>query len=611
MAPRTPYRTPIVGIGRTLGRTMRAVLSVLCVVVLLVVVYEFGYKTDQITLGLIHTSYSSLLGGMWLLITLLYLPWFSSPSPKKHPSSYHLWRVVLYGAVTTVVVVQAAAGWELISPHGWVAWFTSKTMVRTALIVLSIVQISRTVTGFLSKKTNPSLILASSFALIIAVGMLLLMLPNSTTASGSLGWIDALFVSTSAVCVTGLSPIDVSTAFTPLGQGIILVLIQVGGLGIMTITSFFGLFFTGARSFSGQMAVGDMLSTERLGSLLRTLGRIIGVTLSIEAAGAVLLYMSLDHSQAIQGIQAVWFSVFHAISAFCNAGFSTLSGNLADPAIAHLNSVRYIIGVLIIFGGIGFPIFSNFLSIIAHKFRNTVRRIYGIRPTIHPRLWNLNTYIVLRTTATLIVGALVLFLALEWNHSLAGLAWDEKLSHAFLMSVTPRTAGFSGVDLMTMVPASIVLTIALMWIGGAPQSTAGGIKVTTFYVAMKNIRPSAGAPGVGRLEVHHRQVPESSVRRAFSVIGLSITVIAVSVGLLSFLQPELGILPLFYEVVSAISTVGLSLATTPLLTDGSKIVVIFLMFAGRVGLVALLAAILRTPSVPKPYKYPEENILIN
>ena len=601
------YRT----LGRTLGRTMRAALTVLSTTILLVVVYEFGYPTDEVTLGVIHTSYRTLLGVMWLLITLLYLPWFSAPSPRRHSAARSWARGAVYGAVTAVVAMQAAAAWGVVAVDGPVAWLTSNVVVRTALVLLAVVQLSREVTGLLGRRTNPSLILASSFAFIIAVGMLLLMLPNSTTAEGSLGWVDALFVSTSAVCVTGLTPVDVSTAFTPLGQTIILALIQIGGLGIMTITSFFGLFFAGARSFSGQMVVGDMLSTERFGSLLRTLGRIIGVTLSIEALGAVLLYMSVDHAGAIKGGEAVWFGVFHSISAFCNAGFSTLPGNLTDPIVRSIDSVRYVVGVLIVCGGIGFPIFSNFLNIVGHKFRNTVRRVYGIRPTIRPRLWNLNTYIVLRTTLFLVVGAMGLFLALEWNHSLSGLPWEEKLSQAFLMSVTPRTAGFNGVNPMTMVPASVVLTIALMWIGGAPQSTAGGIKVTTFYVAMRNIRPSAGAASASRLDVHHRQIPESSVRRAFGVVALSVTVIAAAVGVLSALQPELGILPLVYEVVSAISTVGLSLQTTPLLSEASKIVVILLMFAGRVGLVALLSAVVRTPAAPKPYAYPEENILIN
>ncbi|MEG0033888.1 MAG: potassium transporter TrkG, partial [Mucinivorans sp.] len=258
----------------------------------------------------------------------------------------------------------------------------------------------------------------------------------------------------------------------------ILILIQIGGLGIMTITSFFGLFFAGGRSFSGQMVVGDMLSTERLSSLLHTIVRILVVTFSIEAIGAIFLYFAIINAGVMDQSDALYFGIFHSVSAFCNAGFSTLSQGLADPILAALNSVRYVIGLLIIFGGIGFPIFSNFLSIFAHKFRNILRSIYGIRPTVRPRLWSLNSFIVVRTTTVLVISASVLFLIMEWNATLDGMPFVEKLSQAFLMAVTPRTAGFNGVDLTQMIPASMLLTIALMWIGGAPQSTAGGIKVT-------------------------------------------------------------------------------------------------------------------------------------
>ncbi|MEF9950051.1 MAG: potassium transporter TrkG, partial [Mucinivorans sp.] len=393
------------------------------------------------------------------------------------------------------------------------------------------------------------------------------------------------------------------------GQLIILILIQIGGLGIMTITSFFGLFFAGGRSFSGQMVVGDMLSTERLSSLLHTIVRILVVTFSIEAIGAVFLYFSLINQGVMSHSDALYFGIFHAVSAFCNAGFSTLDQGLANPMLASLNSVRYIISFLIIFGGIGFPIFSNFLSILAHKFRNVLRWIYGIRPTVRPRLWSLNSFIVVKTTIVLISGAFVLFLVLEWNATLEGMAFTEKISQAFMMAVSPRTAGFNSIDLTQMVPASILITIALMWIGGAPQSTAGGVKITTVYVAVKNIFAATSASR--RLEVHRRQVPTSSVARAFAVIVLSLITISVALVLLSLFDPEIPMVNLLYEAVSAISTVGLTLSTTPLLSEYSKIIIILLMFAGRVGLVSLLLVFVRRNTTPKPYTYPEENLLIN
>lgn len=584
---------------------LRAVLFVFSVVVPVMVVYEFGYPINESTRLLIHNAYRVILAVEWVVITMIYVLGLGRDSGGV--LSHHIVRTAVYVMVSAVVVLHQAVTIGWLQPDLFIGALINMVAVRIALLIVSVAQISRMITGFLGRKTNPSLILASSFALIIIVGSLLLLLPRCTF--GELSWIDSLFVSTSAVCVTGLTPFDLSTTFTLTGQVVILILIQVGGLGIMTLTSFFGLFFSGGRTFSGQMVVGDILSTENLNSLLHTITKIIVVTLSIEAIGAFFLYISVYNAGVMNSSDALYFAIFHSISAFCNAGFSTLSGNLADPLIAALSSIRYVVCLLIICGGIGFPLFSNFLSFLAHKFRNMLRRIYGIRPVVKPHLWSLNNFIVVRTTLCLLVGGFVLFLVLEWNNSLSGMDLGEKLSQAFLMSVTPRTAGFNGVNLNGMLPSSILLTILLMWIGGAPQSTAGGIKVTTFFVAFKNIFSSSSR--VGRLDVNHREIPHSSVARAFGVIALSLMTIGVAVFLMSIFDPEIPLANLVYEVVSAISTVGLSLSTTPLLTQYSKIVLILLMFAGRVGIVSLLLVFLRHKTQQKPYSWPEENILIN
>ncbi|MEG0162535.1 MAG: potassium transporter TrkG [Mucinivorans sp.] len=590
----------------TIRWLLRGVLFSLALIVPLIVIYEFGYKVHHDTLDIIHNTYRAILNIEWLVLTLLYVLGVGRESGRSI-LSHSLLRSSVYAVVSLIVLIQLALVFGWLQSDWLLSAITSNAAVRGALLVISTVQISRSITGLLGRRTNPSLILATSFAIIIIIGSLLLMLPRCT--HGEISWINALFVSTSAVCVTGLSPVDVAQTFTMTGQLIILILIQIGGLGIMTITSFFGLFFAGGRSFSGQMVVGDMLSTERLSSLLHTIVRILVVTFSIEAIGAVFLYFSLINQGVMSHSDALYFGIFHAVSAFCNAGFSTLDQGLANPMLASLNSVRYIISFLIIFGGIGFPIFSNFLSILAHKFRNVLRWIYGIRPTVRPRLWSLNSFIVVKTTIVLISGAFVLFLVLEWNATLEGMAFTEKISQAFMMAVSPRTAGFNSIDLTQMVPASILITIALMWIGGAPQSTAGGVKITTVYVAVKNIFAATSASR--RLEVHRRQVPTSSVARAFAVIVLSLITISVALVLLSLFDPEIPMVNLLYEAVSAISTVGLTLSTTPLLSEYSKIIIILLMFAGRVGLVSLLLVFVRRNTTPKPYTYPEENLLIN
>lgn len=569
------------------------------------VVYEFGYPTQPETRELIQNTYRGILNAQWVIITLIYVLGIGSHS-RRSILSHSVTRGVVYGVVSAIVLLQLSLVFGWLQRDWLLSFLTGTPMVRGAVLLISVAQISRSVTGLLSRRTNPPFILAASFALIIVVGTLLLMLPNST--HGDISWIDALFVSTSAVCVTGLTPLDVATTFTTTGQMIILLLIQIGGLGIMTITSFFALFFAGGRSFSGQMVVGDILSTERLSSLLRTIIRILAVTFSIEAVGALMLYISATQAGVMDHGQALYFGVFHSVSAFCNAGFSTLSGNLSDPLIVGIGSVRYVIGFLIIFGGIGFPIFSNFLSILAHKFRNLLRQIYGIRPVVRPRLWSLNTSIVVRTTLFLLVGAFILFLAFEWNGVLASMSFSDKLSQGFLLAVTPRTAGFNAVDLRALAPVSVLLTIVLMWIGGAPQSTAGGVKVTTIYVAVRNIFSSVS--GSGNIEARGKQIPSQSVARAFGVISLSIIFIGTSVLLLSLFEPQIPLADLVYEAVSAISTVGLSLSTTPLLCEYSKIILILLMFAGRIGVVALFLVFVRPSAAPKPYAYPQENIMI-
>lgn len=585
---------------------LRGVLFVLAVVTPIMVIYEFGYPITSEVQTMIHTAYRGMLTLDWGILTLLYVLGIGlegRPSILAHSVA----RTSIYVVVSAIVLLHLSLALGWLQPDWLLSALTGDVSVRIALLVLSVAYISREVTGFLGRRTNPSLIMASSFAVIIVIGALILMLPRCTYSG--IEWLDSIFVATSAVCVTGLSAVDIPSTFTLTGQVVVLILIQIGGLGVMTITSFFGLFFTGGRSISGQMVVGDILSTGRLSSLLKTIVKIITVTFFIEAVGAVFIYTSIHNADiGMSSGEALFFAIFHAVSAFCNAGFSTLSGNLADPVIASLSSIRWVVSLLIIFGGIGFPIFSNFLSIIAHKFRNLLRRIYGIRPMVHPHLWSLNSFIVVRMTLLLVLGAYGLFLLLEWNNTLAGMNLMEKLSQGFLMAVTPRTAGFSGVALSNMLPASIILTIALMWIGGAPQSTAGGVKVTTFYVAIKNIFSSTS--GSGRIESHKRTIPSSSVGRAFGVIFLSITIITMGVMLMSVFDPNIEIIKLLYEVVSAISTVGLSLDTTPLLSDGSKIVLILLMFVGRVGLVALLQVFFRRNTPAKPYALPEESILI-
>lgn len=570
------------------------------VVVFCLVGYDFGFPISQSTQENLRYYYDALLIFLWVVTTIRFIV-----NGTLGKSSTHMTiKAVGYGIFTLIALTGISLSYGFIQIDSFVSLATSDFVVVVMILAVSFAEISAAITSVLSAHANPALILTGSFALIIVIGSLLLQLPNCTTTDVS--YIDTLFISTSAVCVTGLTPINISTSFTTSGLVVLLLLIQFGGLGIMTITSFFGLFFAGGSSLSNQVMIKELLSGDSLNGLLRMIFKIIAVTVCVEAAGAVAIYSFIAGNTGIEN--PVFFSAFHSISAFCNAGFSTLSGNLYDPVIRNIGGVMWILSFLIIFGGIGFPIFANFLSVIWFHIKNFVRLIFKKRIVHSPRLWNLNSYIVIRITAILLVVSWATFLIFEWNNSLAEYDFWNKLAQGFMCAVTPRTAGFNGVDMSQMMPASILLTIVLMWIGGAPQSTAGGVKVTTIYLAMKNIF-SSNSLGQG-IEVRRRKIPNYSVRRAFSVITLSITIISVAVIAMSIFDPNVELSRLIFEAVSAIGTVGLTLGLTPELTTYSKIVLIILMFIGRIGAITLFALFVRS-TIHKAYSFPEENILIN
>ncbi|MEG2755591.1 MAG: potassium transporter TrkG [Mucinivorans sp.] len=579
---------------------IETVLFILSLSVPFLVVYEFGFPVQGWQQENIHTAYSHILVILWVVSTLKLI--FKKWDTAEHSSIY---RTIFYVVFTTVSLLILSLEYGILQDDSFIGFLTGRWSIITLLLTVSFGELSRGITSMLGRRTNPAVLLASSFAFIIFLGSLLLQLPEATV--NGISYIDSLFVSSSAVCVTGLTPIDCSTTLTTTGYVILLMLIQVGGLGIMTITSFFGLFFMNSSSFAGQIVVSDLLSSKNMGSLMRTLLKIIIITLSVEALGALFIYLSIiDSGTIMSNSEVLFFAIFHAISAFCNAGFSTLQGNLADHAIRNINGVMWVVSWLIIFGGIGFPIFSNLLHVAMHKIRNFFRELFHLRKIVRARLWSLNTYIVLRTTGVLLLLSWGAMLALEWNNTLAQYDIPGKLSQGFLMAVTPRTAGFNGVDISQMLPGSILLTMILMWIGGAPQSTAGGIKVTTFYLTLRNIF-TTGSP----IEVHRREIPDSSVRRALGVITASLAIIFIATLTLTMLEPTMDILSLAFEVISAIGTVGLTVGITPHLSEASKIVIILLMFIGRIGIVGLFALFIRRNKGIKSYSYPQENILIN
>ncbi len=485
---------------------------------------------------------------------------------------------------------------------------TFKTLI---LLIFSFLNLSYGLTRMLGKRTNPSLILAVSFLVIIVIGTGLLLLPLSVQEGVSLAWIDALFTSTSAVCVTGLTTVNVATTFTPMGLTIIIILIQIGGVGVMTLTSFFALFFMGNTSLYNQLVVRDMVSSNSLSSLFSTLLYILVFTLVIEMIGMFAIWLSITGTMGMSLKEEFAFSAFHSISAFCNAGFSTLPDNLGEPVLMTGHNWFFnIISFLVIFGGIGFPILVNFKNIIGHYLRYLWRVISTFKYHRYHRqhLYSLNTKIVLVATVLLLIFGTGMIALFEWNASFAGMSVDDKLTQAFFNAVCPRTAGFSSVDLTAFTMQSILIYIFLMWIGGAAQSTAGGIKVNAFAVVFIDL--IAVLRGTPKVQVLKREISTESIRRSNVTVVLSISVIFISVFLLTIWQPEMHIIAIVFEVVSALATVGSSLNTTQLLVDNSKLLICLLMFVGRVGLITLMLGIIRRKKKTR-YSYPKDDIIIN
>ncbi len=492
---------------------------------------------------------------------------------------------------------------------GWVEFSLQLTRISTyfAVGLVFIREFSALKLDYSRQFLNPAQLFIISFLAIIVAGTILLLLPNATHEG--IGFTDALFTSTSAVCVTGLVVVDTGTCFTLFGQVIILFLIQLGGLGIMTFTSYFSYFFKGGSSFENNLMLRDMGSIEKMGEVFNTLKKILVITFLIEAIGAILIYGSLNN-QVIQNIPSrVFFSVFHSVSGFCNAGFSTLPDSLYTVGFRFNYPLHLVLALLIIFGGLGFPIVINFIRYLRHVLVNRLHPINRKKKSVHlPWVVNINTRIVLITTAILLLSGTIFFLLFEHHNTLAEHKGIGKLITAFFAAVAPRTAGFNSVDTSEIGLAAMVLTLLLMWIGASPGSTGGGIKTSTLAVMVLNIMSLAR--GKDRIEIFRREISGLSVRRAFAIVSLSFVVIGLSSFLVAAIDRDKKYSDVLFECLSAFSTVGLSRGITADLSLASKFVLILTMFIGRVSLLTILIALIRKVENLN-YRYPGEEILIN
>lgn len=515
--------------------------------------------------------------------------------------------------ILDVAIVLTVIPWLIPRPlHPWLPWLCdflySRWFVYPVLMAYSVLTLSYGIIKAIGKRTNPSLLLSGSFMVIILAGSLLLQLPRCTYAP--LDYCDSLFVSTSAVCITGLTPVEVYSTFTPLGQLILLILIQVGCLGLMTFTSFFALFFSGNTSIYSQLMLKDIVYSRSMNALIPTLRYIFAFTVTVEAIGAALVYLSVRGTMGLTPADELWFSVFHSVSSFCNAGFSVLPQGLSNPLLLKGNlSIYWVTSILIIAGAIGFPILTNFKDTLLEHMRRFWRSIR--RKGAGPRIvhnYNMNTRIVLTTFGLLFAVGCVVFFILEYDNTLAGMSFPEKVTQSVFNSATPRSAGFSSVNPSGFLPSTLIMVMFLMWIGGGSQSTAGGIKVNTFAAICLNLR--AIVTGRSTVTAFSRTIAVGSIRRANAVVALSIISYFLFSFILVILEPALSTKDLLFEALSALFTVGSSLGVTPRLSAASEVLLCVAMFLGRVGIISLLTGI--TPQKRDGgAKFPNDVIIIS
>lgn len=526
--------------------------------------------------------------------------------------TYTLQNTRLIKWIVDIAILVTLLPWLYPHPENpWLPWLEQILYSTKFLYIIvasySVVTLSFGLFRMIGRRTSPSLLLSGSFLVFILIGSFLLMLPKCTYHG--ISYVDSLFISTSAVSITGLTPLDVPATFTPLGIAIIAILIQIGALGVMTFTSFFAIFFSGNTSIYSQLMLKDMVYSKTMSALIPTLLYILGFTLLIEVAGAALIFLSVHGSLGMTTGEEIAFAAFHALSAFCNAGFSNLPEGLSNPLLLdHNYSIYWIMSALIIAGAIGFPILVNFRDAISIRLRQISpfkRRASEIKE-VH--LYNMNTKIVLVTFSTLfLVGAIVFFI-LEYNNSLSGMSLWGKITQSVFNSATPRSAGFASVSPSGFLNSTLLIIMFMMWIGGASQSTAGGIKVNTFAAIWLNLR--AIVHDAPRVTAFRRTVTTPSIRRANAVVAISILSYTLFSFTLVLLEPDIPLKELLFESLSALFTVGSSLGTTPNLSGSSEILLCCAMFLGRVGIISLLTGIIGRRHGIAP-NYPTDNIIIN
>ena len=447
-------------------------------------------------------------------------------------------------------------------------------------------------------KVAPSTTFVLSFLVLIGSGTGLLMLPAMTATPGSMNFLDALFTSVSASCVTGLIVVDTATFFTYKGQVVILLLIQLGGFGIVSFASFFATFVGSGVGIKHHAMLQDFTSSESLNTAKSLLRQIVIITFVVESIAFVLLYFTWGGDIRFNSLNdKIFFTAFHAVSAFCNAGFSLFTNNLYEPFVRDSYIFHLVIAVTVILGGIGFNTIQDVLA--PSSLRKRLQK-----PWLN---WKLSSKIAIGVSVVLLIAGTIGIFFLEKHNTLADKNLIEMLIASFFQSSITRTAGFNTIDISQLLAPTLVLMMFLMFIGGSSNSIAGGIKTSTLYLIIAST--VATIKGREKIEIGGRFIPKTLLFRALSVFFFAASINIIGVFVLAISEPKMDIVDLAFEQISAFGTVGLSTGVTGLLSNAGKIMIIISMFLGRVGILTFAYALI-TPSKTMNYKYPKAHLMV-
>ena len=584
--------------SRAYGRFEQA----LVVVALACVVLKVGGYGSESVQGFLATYFFPAAAILFGLLDLLL---FFHSRDREDYARRHAAELIVLALAALAAILAAVHLWP--KPQASTVLDLLMLVAQYYVVAWVVIRVIRVFQLIVSASFRPAKLMIVSFAVIIVLGTLVLGSPHATAAGRRLPLIDALFTSTSATCVTGLIVLDTGRDFSRFGQSIILALIQLGGLGIMTFTTFFALVLGKGMGLRETRVMSDVLNAPPFGRVRRLVVTILVFTFSMELLGAIAFYKLTGTSDAAP-FRGWWPSVFHSVSAFCNAGFSLDAGSFM-----RWRSSVPIVGVLaglIIIGGLGFAVNQNLLTVgWARLFsRRPPAMIRRISNRTSVRL-NLQTKLVLVSSLILILSGMAALLLLESSGLMKDMSSADRAMAAFFQSVTARTAGFNTVEINALGPTGKFILIILMFIGASPGSTGGGIKTVTFAVLLLSV--VATARGDRDVSAFRRTVPHAIVAKALAVIVVSITFIALATVVLTATERGSGhaFIKILFEVFSAFGTVGLSTGITSSLSTVGKAVIVITMFVGRLGPLTMVLA-MGERARRRAYSYPDENVMI-